>query len=362
VIRSPRSPRSARSARRTRPDRTHALVPALVLLVTSALVVACAPAVGPLGTPATPPATLEPSVEVPSADATPDLSSPSPTASVSPSASAAPSGSSTPAPTPRPTATPTPRPTATPSGSAIVRAYFVLGSFTDNEGLAPVLREIPKTQAVATAAMRALLEGPNDAEMAARPAMYTAIPDGTTLLGLSISDGVATVDLSREFESGGGSASIFARLAQVVYTLTQFSTVDSVLFKLDGEPVTVFSGEGVILDHPVGREDYYDQLPAIFVDRPAWGASLGNPGTVSGLANVFEAQFRVQLLDGDGDTLADKPVSASCGTGCWGSFRTTLAYDVPAAQWGTLRVYDLSAMDGTPENVTEYRVWLTPAG
>ena len=30
------------------------------------------------------------------------------------------------------------------------------------------------------------------------------------------------------------------------------------------------------------------------------------------------------------------------------------------AQWGTLRVYDLSAKDGTPENVTEYPVWLTP--
>ena len=77
---------------------------------------------------------------------------------------------------------------------------------------------------------------------------------------------------------------------------------------------------------------------------------------------MFEATFRVQLLDRDGDTLADKPVMASCGTGCWGTFRTTLAYDVPTAQWGTLRVYDLSAKDGTPENVTEYPVWLTPRG
>jgi hypothetical protein len=225
-----------------------------------------------------------------------------------------------------------------------------------------VLREIPETKAVATAAMRALLAGPNDAETGARPAMFTAIPDGTTLLGLAISDGVATVNLSREFESGGGSESVFARLAQVVYTLTQFSSVDRVLFELDGEPVTVFSGEGVILDEPVGRADYYDQLPAIFVDRPAWGAALGNPGTVSGLANVFEAQFRIQLLDAGGDTLADKPVMASCGTGCWGTFKATITYAVPKAQWGTLRVYDLSAKDGTQENVTEYPVWLTPAG
>ena len=51
---------------------------------------------------------------------------------------------------------------------------------------------------------------------------------------------------------------------------------------------------------------------------------------------------------------------ASCGTGCWGDFRTSLAYNVSRAQWGTLRVYDLSANDGSVENVTEYPVWLTP--
>jgi hypothetical protein len=52
---------------------------------------------------------------------------------------------------------------------------------------------------------------------------------------------------------------------------------------------------------------------------------------------------------------------ATCGTGCWGSFKTDVPYTIGKAQYGTLRVFDLSAKDGTPENVTEYRVWLTPA-
>jgi germination protein M len=333
----------------------------IAILAAVLLVAACSPSTGALGTPETPPLTSEPSVEVPSLDATPGTETRSPTATASPSVP--PSGSATPA-TPGPTATPraTAAPTAAPTGTTIVRAYFFLGSFTENAGLAPVLREVPKTQAVATAAMRQLLRGPSEAQLAARPAMYTTIPDGTRLLGLAIKNGVATVNLSREFESGGGSASILGRLAQVVYTLTQFSTVDKVLFELDGEPVTVFSGEGVVLDHPVGRADYRDQLPAIFVDRPAWGASIGNPARVSGLANVFEATFRVQLLNAREDVLADRQVMASCGTGCWGTFEARLAYDVAKAQWGTLRVFDLSARDGTPENVTEYPVWLTPAG
>jgi hypothetical protein len=242
----------------------------------------------------------------------------------------------------------------------IVRAYFVLGSFTGNEGLVPVLREVPETKAVASAAMQALLGGPKGTELEGRPAMYTAIPAGTRLLGVAIKSGVATVDLSGAFATGGGTYAVTARLAQVVYTLTQFSTVDKVVFKLDGAPVTTFSSEGVILDGPVGRADYRDFLPAIFVDRPAWGAAAGNPARISGLANVFEATFRVQILNAKGSVIADEQVMATCGTGCWGTFNKNVAYTVAKAQYGTLRVFEPSAKDGQPINVTEYRVWLTP--
>ena len=353
--------------------RLSRVLPILTLLVTVALVSACTPSVGSLGSPATPALTAEPSLELPSGDATPGPStspSASPSAPASPSTapSASPDGPASPSspattPSTTPTARPKPAPTASTSGDTmIVRAYFVLGSFTDNPGLAPVLREVPQTKAVATAAMRRLLAGPNEDELSARPAMYSAIPDGTTLLGISIADGVATVDLSKEFESGGGSASMQSRVAQVVYTLTQFPTVTGVRFRLDGVPVTTLGGEGVVLDGPVGRDDFRDQLPAIFVDRPAWGASLGNPGTVSGEANVFEATFQVELLDARGRTLVGRTVTASCGTGCWGTFRTSLAYTVTTAQWGTLRVFEPSARDGSPIHVTEYPVWLTPAG
>ena len=316
-----------------------------ILAVVVLLASACSPATGALGTPATPPATSNPSVEIPTADVTPDTASPTPT--VQPTGSAAPSGGPTTAPTP----------TSAPDATIIVRAYFLV-----DEHLVPVLREVPRTQAVATAAMRQLLAGPNAKERAADPALVTTIPDGTQLLGLSITDGVATVDLSREYETGGGSASMFGRLSQVVYTLTQFSTVDGVQFELDGQPVTIFGGEGLILDHPVGRADYHDQLPTIFVDRPAWGAALGNPGKVTGLANTFEATFQVQLRDASGSLLYDQHQMATCGNGCWGTFSVEIGYTVSKAQWGTLRVLDYSAKDGSPENVTDYPVWLTPAG
>ncbi len=124
--------------------------------------------------------------------------------------------------------------------------------------------------------------------------------------------------------------------------------------------MTVFGSQGVVLDGPVARADFEDLLPNIYVDRPAYGAALGNPGRVTGSANVFEATFRVTLLDDVDRTIADEQVMATCGSGCRGTFDVTIRYDVPKAQWGTLRVWAGSAKDGSPVSVREYPVWLTP--
>ena len=101
--------------------------------------------------------------------------------------------------------------------------------------------------------------------------------------------------------------------------------------------------------------------PPILIDTPAPGGSLPSPGRVTGTADVFEAQLRLQLLDGRRNVLVDLPVLATCGTGCRGTFDVTVRYTIPAAGWGTLRVFDLSAKDGTPADVSEYPVWLTPS-
>ena len=68
------------------------------------------------------------------------------------------------------------------------------------------------------------------------------------------------------------------------------------------------------------------------------------------------------LIDATGKTLVDDMVMATCGTGCRGTFDVLLGYTVSKAQWGTLRAYNLSAQDGTPEDIREYPVWLTPKG
>jgi Sporulation and spore germination/Immunoglobulin-like domain of bacterial spore germination len=332
-----RTMRPNRSSRTRRPARPSRLVAVLTALAAAAvLIAACGPSSGGLGTvpPGTP--SSEPSVVPGSPDVTPGPSGPS----------ASPGG---------PSASPDP----SAPGTQVVRAYFVLaGGMAGSEGLVATLHEVEATKAVATAAMNALLAG---APLGDRyRSVSSAIPAGTRLLGLTIRDGVATVDLSGQFGSGGGSSSVLYRLGQVVYTLTQFPSVTSVLFRVDGQPVTVFSSEGIVLDGPVGRADFEDQLPAIFVDRPAFGAAIGNPARITGTANVFEASFLLTILDGSGRVLAEEVVTATCGTGCRGTFDATIRYSVDQAQWGTLRAWNGSAQDGSPINVREYPVWLTP--
>ena len=325
---------------------------AAVIAAIVGLVAACTGSVGVAGPVPTRPATHAGSV------GPGDGTSPEPTAPASASpATATPSAS--PGTSPAASAGPTTAPSTSPAATTTVRVYLLQPDPAGGDAhLVPVLRTVPATRTVATAAVRELLAGPASDERG----LLTMIPAGSQLLGITIDGSVATVDLTGAFESGGGSASMFGRLAQLIYTVTQFPTVDTVRLRLDGQPVESIGGEGVIVGAGLGRTDSTYNLPPIFVDRPARGGAFPSPARVTGLANVFEAQFRLQVLDGHRRVLVDTPVHATCGTGCWGTFDVTVRYSVPTAQWGTLRVFDPSAKDGTPIDVREYPIWLTPAG
>lgn len=272
---------------------------------------------------------------------------------------------STPSPSPGPTGGPTAGSSAeaTPAQTTeltTVRSYFFVGSFTNNGGLVPVERQVPVLERGATLrAIDALLAGPNEAELGASPALFTTMPEGTRLLDLGYDGVVASANLSSEF-SGGGSASARARLAQVVYTLTGFAGISAVTFEIDGKPVTTFSDAGIDLSSPVDRSAFRDQIPAIFVDDPVWGGKLANPARIVGLADVFEATFRARIVDAGGHQLADVQVMATCGSGCLGTFDQTIPYAASVAGPGFLQVYEPSAVDGSPTNVTSYPVTLAP--
>ena len=248
--------------------------------------------------------------------------------------------------------------TVPPPGNKATVTYQVW--FTQGETLHVAKRTENATRRVGTAALEALFDGPDSFE--AESGVGTAVPQGTQLLGLTIDDRIATADLTSEFESGGGSLAMFLRLAQVVCTLDQFPTVDGVLFKLDGEPVDVFSGEGIVLDHPVGCSDYEDVHPVILVTSPTAGERIGNPVTIKGNANVFEANVTVRILDENDEEVARTFTTATCGSGCRGDFSVVVEYDVDEEQPGTILVQDDDAAGtGTPPHQVRIAVVLTPS-
>jgi hypothetical protein len=260
-------------------------------------------------------------------------------------------------PTPTATATtvatssPAPSPTSSsaPASTTRLSVYFLRG-----EKLGVAERRVPQTKGVAAAAMRELCVGPTEAERAA--GLSTAIPNGTALRSVSISNGVALVDLSSAYDSGGGSLSMTARVAQVVYTLTQFSGIKAVSFALEGEPISTLGGEGVAVAPPQRRAAWVDFEPPIFVEVPGVGATLGSPFVLRGTASVFEGAFLAELRDDSGRRIVRVVVQASLGAPERGDFRKTMVFTTSATK-GTLIVYDQSMEDGARQD--EVRVPVT---
>ena len=262
-------------------------------------------------------------------------------------------------------------PTPSPGGSGVVspgpstdgaalRIYLVLG-FGGQTGLVPVVRPATDGGAGPEAAIRALLRGPIDAESSARPAVYTAIPNGVELRELVIEGGVAQADQTGAFEAATEDGLPTAmRVAQVVFTLTHDPVVESVRLRIDGALVTSIGPDGYPQDRPFTRADFTDQLPPLFVDQPAWGATIASPVRVAGLANAFEATFQVRIAEAEDRALAAGAVTASCGTGCWGDFDVEVPFSIQASGPGVLQVFELSPRDGARQNLREYPLALVP--
>jgi hypothetical protein len=192
----------------------------------------------------------------------------------------------------------------------------------------PALREVQASDDPPTAVLSELLAGPSSQEQQDLD-FTTAIPADSTA-EVAVEDGVATVQLDEELSAE-------AR-AQIVYTLTQFPTVESV----------DIGGQSYV------RADFEEQTPSVLVESPLPFEEVTSPLHVEGTANTFEATFNYVLTDTDGLIVDENFVTATSGTRTRGTFEfTTMPYTVPFDGIGALTVFERSAEDGSRIHIVE---------
>jgi len=137
-----------------------------------------------------------------------------------------------------------PSPTANPEGVPSSGTVYLV----DDGVLVPSKEDLPAAATLPDALLQALLEAPG---------ARSAIPEETRVLSVVVGGGVATVDLSEEFEEGASGSDLALRVAQIVFTLTEDPDVDKVLFAIEGTQRPVIAGnQRDVLEVPVTREDY----------------------------------------------------------------------------------------------------------
>jgi peptidoglycan hydrolase-like protein with peptidoglycan-binding domain len=115
-------------------------------------------------------------------------------------------------------------------GSAAAPPARVQVFFLQGEQLVPVIRP----GATAADAVRRLIAGPTRAER--RRSLRSYVHRATSVHNVTVTNGLATVDLDRRFVAGHDPRSLLARLSQLVRTLTGVQGATEVQLLIDGAP------------------------------------------------------------------------------------------------------------------------------
>ena len=97
-------------------------------------------------------------------------------------------------------------------------------------------------------AVNALVLGPKPAEKA--KGVYTEIPSGTNVIYVKEYPDKVIVNLSQEFEKGGGTDSLYKRLYQLIKTSRHTSDIPVYLY-IEGQRADVIGGDGIMLSQPL---------------------------------------------------------------------------------------------------------------
>lgn len=98
-------------------------------------------------------------------------------------------------------------------------------------------------------AINELLKGPSKYETS--HGVYSEIPQDVKLMWVKDENGKIIVNLTRNFEYGGGTKSIQNRIKQIKLTVDSFNLKKPVYLYLDGKQAEYMGGEGIYIEQPL---------------------------------------------------------------------------------------------------------------
>ena len=134
--------------------------------------------------------------------------------------------------------------------TSLVNIYLVELDKQNIQTVIPVKRKIMKGD-IYTNTVNSLLKGPNENEI--NKGLSTEIPAKTTLLNIGEYDDLVVVNLSNDFETGGGSDSMTIRLEQIAHTVSDM-TQKPVYLYINGKEISVLGGDGIMVKQPINVE------------------------------------------------------------------------------------------------------------
>ncbi|MFO8064543.1 MAG: GerMN domain-containing protein [Spirochaetota bacterium] len=128
---------------------------------------------------------------------------------------------------------------------------------TDDGSIYPeeVERTVSYRDSPMTQTLKVLLQGPTREELNA--GLLNLIPEDTQLLSATVEDGVAYLNFNESFRFNPmGVEGFIAQLQQIIYSTTEFSSVDEVQILIEGQRVDYLGGEGIYIGEPIGRNTF----------------------------------------------------------------------------------------------------------
>ncbi len=116
----------------------------------------------------------------------------------------------------------------------------------------PISKQIPWVEGIARATLEHMIESEASRRFLAGTGLKAPFPAGTAIKGINIKDGLCKVDFSKEFLNYPREEERLV-VSSLLYTLTEFSTIDRVELQVEGVKMTALPG-GTALGEIIERD------------------------------------------------------------------------------------------------------------